>query len=455
MTYRAFQKNLNRRGMFRIRPDLGRIRKVLATLGHPQNRWPSIHIAGTNGKGSVAAALESVLRAGGYRTGLYTSPHLMDLRERIQVNGAPVTEEFCSIAEDVLRAERRAQSSLTYFELLTAIAFQSFARLKVDIGIIECGMGGLWDATNVLREPVASLITSIGLDHAEWLGRTESAIASQKAGIIKDRGYVISGARGPGRAAIARAAHSKHATLLQLDADFTAEGLTASLRSGKQTIRFRARGEAPEIIPFGLLGRYQVDNAALVMAAVRRLKALGWSIPALARDYGLSNVRWPGRFQIIRRCRSAEILLDGAHNPPAMKHFLHAVQSSAYRDVPKAFVFSAFKDKDYRSMAGMIMRLASEIYLCPLPGGRGASLSQLRRAYSSAPQPVHTAKNPKEALARALRATPHDALVVVTGSFALVGGILRAVTPAKAGDQSNELGSGFRRNDGGKTHAHV
>ena len=432
MTYKEFLKNLNGRGMFRIRPDLERIQKVLAALGRPQNRWPAIHIAGTNGKGSVAAALESVLRACGYRTGLYTSPHLLDLRERIQVNGTPVMEDFCVIAGEVLRAERRARAPLTYFELLTAIAFQSFARMKVDIGIIECGLGGLWDATNVLHDPLASIITSIGLDHVEWLGETESEIAAQKAGIIREHGYAISGVRGAGREAVVCAAREKQATLVQIDADFSAEGLTASLRGGKQTIRFRRRGESPETIPFALLGGFQVDNAALVMAALSRLKELGWSIPALARDYGLSHVRWPGRFQIIRRTRSAEVLVDGAHNPPAMKHFLQAVQASAYHHAPKTFVFSAFKDKDYRTMARMIMPLASEIYLCPLPGPRGASLNLLRAGFSPAACPVHEAKSPKEAFAEALRATPHDHLIVVAGSFALAGEILHILQKRSA-----------------------
>src|ERR1019366_3999482 len=136
--------------MFRIHPSLDRITKVLGVLGNPQDQWPAIHIAGTNGKGSVAAALESVLRANGYRTGLYTSPHLMDLRERVQINGMPFIDGFTSVAEEVLQAEKQAKAPLTYFELLTAIAFRTFAKKKIDVGIIECGMGGRWDATNVL-----------------------------------------------------------------------------------------------------------------------------------------------------------------------------------------------------------------------------------------------------------------------------------------------------------------
>src|SRR5262249_52305602 len=158
-----------------------------------------IHIAGTNGKGSVAAALESVLRESGYRTGLYTSPHLTDVRERVAVNGVPLVQGVTVIADQVLEAEKRTKCPLTYFEFLTAIAFQSFAAKKVDIALIECGLGGYWDATNVITAPLISIISSIGLDHTKWLGSTEYQIASQKAGIIKKGGCVISGVSGTGQ----------------------------------------------------------------------------------------------------------------------------------------------------------------------------------------------------------------------------------------------------------------
>ena len=172
MTYHHFLKTLDARGMFRIRPSLAQVRKVLHVLGDPQDKVPTILIAGTNGKGSVAASLESVLRASGYRTGLYTSPHLTDIRERIAIRGLAFHRGFAQIASQVLAAEKRAQCSLTYFELLTAIAFQSFALKKVQIAIIECGLGGQWDATNVVKKPLLSIITSVGLDHTEWLGHT-------------------------------------------------------------------------------------------------------------------------------------------------------------------------------------------------------------------------------------------------------------------------------------------
>ncbi len=425
MTYENFLHNLNSRGMFRIHPNLDRIRKVLRILGNPQDRYPTIHIAGTNGKGSVAAALESVLRANGYRTGLYTSPHLIDLRERVKINGSSLVRGFTQMAQDVFHAEKRARTPLTYFELLTAIAFQSFAAQKVDIAIIECGLGGLWDATNVLKQPLLSLITSVGLDHTEWLGQDEFQIAAQKAGIIKSRGCVVSGVRGPWRDVIVRAAREKEAVIDQIDTDFEAESLVTSWKTGKQTICFLYDGEPPQIIPFGLLGTHQVDNAALVMAALRQLKKKGWRIPMANRDQGLRDIHWPGRLQLIDRYKSAPILLDGAHNPQAMKMLLQSLELSPFKNAPKTFVFSAFKDKNFIVMGQMITQHAAEVCLCPLPGSRGAAARRLRIGFSKVRGPVRTFKSSREALLSALHDTPRDGLVVVTGSLALAGEILR------------------------------
>ena len=427
MTCSDFLKTLNARGMFRIHPSLDRISRVLNELGNPQESWPSVHVAGTNGKGSVAKGLESVLRAGGYRTGLYTSPHLVDLRERIQVNGKPVIQDFLKIAQDVMKAEKKARTPLTHFELLTAMSFLTFARQKVDIAIVECGLGGLWDATNVLAHPMASIITSIGLDHMEWLGKNERAIAAQKAGIIKAHGYVISGVRGSGQEAIIRRAREKDATLIQLDQDFTSEGLTTSWRTGIQTLRFQFQRESPEIVPFGLLGSHQIDNAALILAGLRHLRQAGWVVPTPRRDQAMQDIQWPGRLQILHRKNVATLLLDGAHNPHALKKVLQSIESSIFRNSRKTFVFSAFKDKEYRTMARMILPMAADIYLCPLPGPRGASLAQLHAALAGVRVPVRKLSSAGQALAQALQGTPRDGLIIVTGSLSLVGESLKVL----------------------------
>ncbi len=426
MTYDRFLANLNSRGMFRIHPSLDRIQKVLRAMGNPHRKFPSIHIAGTNGKGSVAAALESVLRSCGYRTGLYTSPHLMDLRERVKIDGESLVDGFAESAEDVLTAERRSQAPLTYFELLTAIAFHSFAQKHVDVAIVECGLGGLWDATNVMEKPLMSIITSIGLDHMEWLGDDERSIALQKAGIIRPKGVVISGVRGPGCPIVLRTAREKGATVEQLGDQFKADVLTSSWRSGRQIIRYQHQGEKSEDISFGLLGSHQVDNAALVMEALRQLKRKGWSIPAAKQERGLRTIHWPGRLQIIKIPHSATILFDGAHNPSAMKKLLESIHSSPFINSTKTFVFSAFKDKDYLTMGRMIGRMAQEVCLCPLGGTRGAAVRQLRLGYKGFKGNIHEFSSPQSALATAVELTPQNGLIVVTGSLALVGKVLNA-----------------------------
>jgi dihydrofolate synthase/folylpolyglutamate synthase len=436
VTYSQFLKNLNARGMFRIRPGLDRVSRVLAALGSPQDSWPSLHIAGTNGKGSVAAGLECVLRACGYRTGLYTSPHLVDLRERIQINGEPANSEIGGLASDVIQAEKATKTRLTHFEFLTAVAFLAFARQKIEVGIVECGMGGLWDATNTMSHPLVSVITSVGLDHREWLGDNERAIASQKAGIIKTRGYVVSGVRGIGQESIIRAARDKDATLVQWGQDFTSEHLTSSWRSGTQTLRYQFKGDDSEIIPFGLLGSHQSDNAALILTALRHLKMAGWSVPSSKRDQALKEIDWPGRLQVISRPAAPTLLLDGAHNPAALKKTLEAMESSIFRNTPKTFVFSAFKDKDFGLMAKMIQPMAGHISLCRLAGPRGATLTQLRSAFRGSRNSVREYSTARMALVRAMRETPTNGLVVVTGSFALVGEALKLLKSAPLGFES-------------------
>jgi dihydrofolate synthase/folylpolyglutamate synthase len=435
VTFNDFTQNLNARGMFRIRPSLRVIRKVLRVLGDPQDQYPTIHIAGTNGKGSVAAALESVLRANGYRTGLYTSPHLIDLRERVRISGTPFLYGFTAIAEHVLRAEQRAKCSLTYFELLTAIAFQSFAVKKVDIAVIECGLGGQWDATNTIKKPLLSIITSIGLDHTEWLGQTEREIAVQKSGIIKPGTIVISGVRGKGRSSILNAARQKRSKIYQIDTDYRANSLTASWRTGKQILSFLYKGSKTEMVPFGLMGTHQIDNAAIAITASKILKELGYRITAENRDKGLRHVVWPGRLQLLPLENGSTILLDGAHNPAAMSQLLRSIKNSIFRNVPKTFLFSAFKDKDFVAMGKMMTPLAAEVCLCALPKPRGATLAQLRSGFRNVEGPVREFKNPISALQGALQDTPRDGLVVVTGSLSLVGHLLslgpslRTLTP--------------------------
>lgn len=427
MTYKRFLRNLDQRGVFRIHPGLNRIKRVLQVLGNPQDRVPAIHIAGTNGKGSVAAALESVLRASGFTTGLYSSPHLIDLQERIQINGAPSKSLFIKAADEVLLAEKKARVALTYFELLTAIAFQVFHTAKIDVAILECGLGGKWDATNVIRYPLLSIITTIGEDHMEYLGPSLSQIARQKAGIIKRGRPVISGVLRAGRVEIARAAKARHAPLLQLNRDFSVSTLPTIAHIPFQTIRYLKKGDVTELVPFALLGPHQARNAALAITAVHELVRQGWKVPLHARNSGFRRLSWFGRFQVLERDNLTSLLIDGAHNPPAMKALLDAIGSSNLKHKPKTFLFSCYKDKDYSQMAKQISRVADEVCLCPLGGERAASVTDLRSAFKGVKGPVRVFKSFEHALVGALRDTPSDGLLVITGSLVLVGHTLNSL----------------------------
>ena len=420
MTYPGLLRQLARRGIFRIQPDLGRVRRVLDHLGNPQNRIPSIHVAGTNGKGSVCAAMESILRHARYRTALYTSPHLADIRERIRIGGRPVSRTaFRRAGEAVLAAEKSCGVKLTYFEFNTAMAFVAHEQARAQIAVIECGLGGLWDATNTMREPLASIITTIGLDHTQWLGKTEAQIARQKAGILRPRSLAVSGVRGPGRRVIERQCRKLKTTLLEIDRDFTAQAFKTRWEDAREVIRYNS-----ETFTFGLLGAHQAANAGIIIATARALRHRGLTISEQAIREGMKTVSWPGRLQIVRRPRGIRLIFDGAHNPQATQALTTALRDSPFHNAFRSVVFSAYKDKDFPSMARLLAPDADRVYLCALPPPRGASLAALRQAFSSFHGPVSVISNPKRALAQAVARSPAQGVVLVTGSLALVGELL-------------------------------
>jgi dihydrofolate synthase/folylpolyglutamate synthase len=422
--------SLSRRGLFRIKPGLERMQAMMHALGDPQDSYPTLHIAGTNGKGSVAAALESVLRTARQKTGLYISPHLCEIRERIQINGSPIDQRtFESLAKTIYRAELAHHIQLTYFEFFTAMAFVAFRHAHVDIAVVEVGMGGLWDATNLIRQPLMSIITSIGMDHSAWLGSSRDKIASQKAGIIKPNGMAISGVLGSPAVKIAAVARKQKATLRQVGEDFRAERIQSAWHLGKQTGRYHNKEGVSFEFVFGLVGTHQIDNAAIVIDAVKQLQLRGWKITDDDLKQGLAKVFWPGRFSVLHRPGQPTVLLDGAHNPDAMRAFLTTLQQSPWRSVPKTVVFSAFKDKDYTEMARLLKRSAQKYVLCGLPGSRGLAVKELRKAFKGISAPLETAISPSVAMRRAVAITKPDHLIIVTGSLALVGLILKELHP--------------------------
>jgi dihydrofolate synthase/folylpolyglutamate synthase len=419
--------NLDRRGFFHIQPGLGRMRRIADALGHPERRWPSLHVTGTNGKGSVSATLERVLRTAGYKTGLYTSPHLVSLSERIRIGGQPITtSRFNILGSQLIKLEKQLGLQLTYFEFVTALAFLHFAEEQIDIGIIECGMGGRWDATNIIPRPMVSVITSIGLDHTAWLGPTREAIATEKSGIIKQDGTTVSGVLDePGRI-IERAARRQHNSFYLRSRDFEGIPLTSQWKKPLQSWSYRATGENARVLETPLLGRHQVDNGALSMRVLAVLRAKGFAISDSALLSGFRTVSWPGRLQMVRHRGQPLLILDGAHNPQAIEVVCRTLEDNIFKKRQTSLIFSAFKDKDVKRMAHRIGPLADRIYLCELPGSRRSSLNELADAFSAQQKKIVLCRGGvKEALSRATAETPQSGCMVATGSLMLVGEILK------------------------------
>ena len=287
---------------FGVKPGLESIRAVCAAMGDPQDSLRVVHVAGTNGKGAVCALIDSALRAAGFRTGRYTSPHLVSLNERFFLDGAPVSTEKLNAAYSTLNPQ--LSTNLTYFELLTATAFELYARERVDYLVLETGLGGRLDATNLVKKPEVCIITRIGLDHCDWLGHTIAEIAAEKGGIIKPGVPVVLGAMPEeARAVLERIAAERHAPCL-----YAPENTQPStLNSQPSTLNLR--------------GTFNRENAVTAYAA---LKVLGIEDAVLAR--GFASVVWPGRYQRLT-VNGRRFLVDGAHNPPAMRALVDSLKA--------------------------------------------------------------------------------------------------------------------------------
>ena len=320
----AYLSGLERFGM---RPGLDRIVALLERCGNPHRSLTCIHVAGTNGKGSVCAMVESVLRAAGYRTGLYTSPHLVSYRERIRLCGREISKAQIDrlAAELIPYAEDMAASSAgspTYFEFMTALAFCAFAREGVDYAVLETGLGGRLDATNVVSAPVVA-ITSIGLEHQAQLGRTLSKIAAEKAAVITRGAFVVCGDMpGAAREAVAKRCRTKGATLVKIGDDI----LYSPIRQSPDGSVFEASGVCGtyDDLFLPLPGRYQLSNCAAALGVIEGLKRLGTVLPERRVREGIASTRWPGRLEVLGR--DPLLVVDGAHNPSAARALSLAIR---------------------------------------------------------------------------------------------------------------------------------
>ncbi len=412
MTYKQALAALDARQETRIELGLDRVRERLERLGHPERRLRCFHVAGTNGKGSTCAILESALRAAGHRTGFYSSPHLSDVRERIKIAGRPVGKDaFAKAIGRVLKAD--PEKRLTYFELLTIAAFVIFSAESCDAVVLETGLGGRLDATNVVERPAASIITSIDFDHMAFLGNTLGKIAAEKAGIAKKGVPLICPALPPeAMRVIERAAEAAGARLIVLRKGWSAERVDWKRRL--QRLR-RPDGRRFEL---SLLGDKQGVNAALAWEALSA--GLPVSDAALAR--GLKRVAWPGRFDV-RRLGPKTAILDGAHNPEAASSLARTWRASPWAARPARWIVGVLRDKDAKAVLKPLAAALSEVVVVEPPSPRALAAAELAKLVRArAPRARVTVEPDAEtALRRWRREAAAPKTAVVCGSFYLVG----------------------------------
>ena len=351
------------------KPGLGRTRALLAALGDPHKALRFVHVAGTNGKGSTAAMLDSCLRAAGYKTGLFTSPYINRFNERVQVDGVPIPDgDLVRLVERVQPAAAAMADTPTEFEFITALGMLWFAEQRCDIVVLEVGLGGALDSTNVIDPPECAVITALGMDHVKELGPTLADIAAAKAGIVKPGSPVVSYGGAPeADRVIAAAAAAQNAPLTV--ADFSKLTLRAAGLDGQT---FDYDGLAGLTLP--LLAGYQPRNAAVAIEALRALRGRGWQVPDSAIRQGLAQVRWPGRFELLRR--EPPFLLDGSHNAHGMRA---TVESLRARFPGEKFVFlvSIMADKDAGEMLRLLLPLAKAFVTVTAPSPRAIPAAEL------------------------------------------------------------------------------
>lgn len=418
--------------------DLAHMRVLLAALDNPERHFPSVLIAGTNGKGSTAATLASILQASRLRTGLYTSPHLIRINERIQIGGQQIGDDDFALVHDLVdrTAERLVGDGElprhpSFFEMLTAIAFEHFARRKVDIAVLEVGMGGRLDATNVV-EPLVSVISDISLDHQKFLGNSVSEIAGEKVGIIRPGGVVVTLPQQPqandviGNTILELGARAVNAVpyvppVSPASAQYLVRGTEKDpvSRYPLQVVGEQILVETP------LIGRHQLRNVALAIAAAVELGRQGFGVTAASIERGIRETHWPGRFQVVPASGDApEYVFDVAHNP-AGAWALRSTLSAGYAERPLTIIFGAMRDKAIGEMAEILFPLAERVIATRADNPRSAAPNEIREAASRTSTLIEEAADVAGALKLARAPAPSDAVVVITGSIYIVGEAMR------------------------------
>lgn len=425
--------------------DLAHMRVLLAALDNPERNFPGVLVAGTNGKGSTAATVASILQASGVRTGLYTSPHLVRINERIRINGQEIADDDFALLHDVvdrtaerLVGERELPWHPSFFEMLTAMAFEYFSRKKVEVAVLEVGMGGRLDATNVI-EPRLSVITDIALDHQKFLGETLSEIAFEKAGIIRPKGVVVTLPQTP------QANDVIGNRIMELGARAVSAVPYVPPVSPAANLPWTRDGDAPvqasyplqvlgkEIVVETLLvGRHQLRNIALAIAAATEL-GKDFPITAESIEKGIRQARWPGRFQVIpgevgtaTSPGRPEFVLDVAHNP-AGAWALRSTLSSIYENRSLVFVFGVMRDKAIGEIAEILFPCAERVILTHADNPRSAAPAEIRQMSARVAADLEESPDVPAALKRAAELAGPTGVVVVTGSIYVVGEAMRSL----------------------------
>lgn len=396
-------------------PGLSRTQELLKKLGNPEKKLKFVHIAGTNGKGSTAAMTASILRKAGYRTGLYTSPYIYRFNERMQVNGEQISdEELAEITEYVKPYADSMRESPTEFELVSCIAFEYFLRQKCDIVVLEVGMGGALDSTNVIEKPECAVITNIGLDHTDYLGSTVEEIAATKAGIFKENGYAVVYRGAPSVEQVyEKVCAEKHMHLLKADFD------TLVCRQHSLEGQVFDCGERKELT-LPLLGDHQLHNAAVVLSVADALIAQGWHISEKNIRDGLRDVQWPGRFDIVSR--EPLFIIDGGHNPQCIEALVKNIQDylTGRRVIALTGVLA---DKDYGEMYRPVMPLVEQFVCVTPPNPRKLEAAELAEHLHRAGAKATPCESIAGGVRTAMELAGKDGVVLCFGSLYSIGTI--------------------------------
>ena len=408
--FETLEKIFNLRGGI-IDLRLDRMRQALALFNHPENQFPSLHIAGTNGKGSTAALLHNILQQAGYRTALYTSPHLESFTERIRIGHEEIAQaEVVSFADEIWQRTAEANVPLTFFEFITVMAFIYFARNRVNVAVIEVGLGGRLDATNVVS-PLVSVITTIAKDHEAYLGPDELSIAREKGGIIKPRIPVICGkVSEPVTVVLQEIARLRESPAYFLGTSFS------FLLKNERLFDYIGIKQNLSGLALALRGRHQLANASLALAALELVNEY-FPVPQVALRYGLETVRWPGRLEVISE--RPLVILDGAHNPEGVRALADAlIELRQGRKIK--LLFATMADKEWLLMLEILAKLADEIIFTRVSMERSADPELLAKNIP-VPIPSRVIQDSQTALAALLDRAQPDDILVVAGSLYLLG----------------------------------